>query len=290
MIQESSFKSILSVSMLSGIVTQNPSYNWLRAHSHIWINPKTTNSNESKSFTWQNIANLNMNTRSSWHNQKTIRTSIKGVRASYSRPNYAHIGHQELIGRLNLIITMWRCTSQFVVRFGSQMHAATCTQCLSFALAKCPSHPSNVHRVYTWGCDFGQVGFVTDAHLNHACNYYVIIGRSQNLQTFHPCSILRRVLLLHTYTSTNACGPFRMHAHEIEGMEDEPLASPQIWGDLDCPHNQTQGSRISVRGDFLGNFWVEILAIPSPTGYMLTSFSFSSWIWGIFSRFLWNDW
>ena len=172
MIQESSFKSILSVSMLSGIVTQNPSYNWLRAHSHIWINPKTTNSNESKSFTWQNIANLNMNTRSSWHNQKTIRTSIKGVRASYSRPNYAHIGHQELIGRLNLIITMWRCTSQFVVRFGSQMHAATCTQCLSFALAKCPSHPSNVHRVYTWGCDFGQVGFVTDAHLNHACNYW----------------------------------------------------------------------------------------------------------------------
>ena len=46
--------------------------NQLRAHSHIWVNPNLTNFIESKLSMWQNIANLNMNKRSSWNNQETI--------------------------------------------------------------------------------------------------------------------------------------------------------------------------------------------------------------------------
>ena len=56
--------------------------NKLRAHSHIWINPKMDKFIESKSSTWQNIADLNMNKRSSWNNPETIWTSVKRVIAN----------------------------------------------------------------------------------------------------------------------------------------------------------------------------------------------------------------
>ena len=47
----------------------------------------------------------------------------------------------------------------------------------------------------------------------------------------------------------------------------------------------TELSGLSVQGAFWANP-VEIPVFPSPTGYMLTSFGFSSLIWGIFHNFL----
>jgi hypothetical protein len=67
--------------------------NQLRAHSHIWIYPKIIHFVESKSSTWQNIADLNMNTRSGWNNQKTIWTSFKGIITNRSWTDYGCIGH-----------------------------------------------------------------------------------------------------------------------------------------------------------------------------------------------------
>ena len=60
----------------------------LRAHSHIWTNPKIANSIESKLDTWQNIANFNMNKRFTWNNLETIRTSVKGIKVNCSQPYY----------------------------------------------------------------------------------------------------------------------------------------------------------------------------------------------------------
>ena len=68
----------------------------LRAHSHIWIILKISNFVESKLSMWQDIRDLNMNKRSSWNNPKTIRTGVKGVRASCSRPNHGRIEHEGL--------------------------------------------------------------------------------------------------------------------------------------------------------------------------------------------------
>ena len=48
--------------------------NQLRAHSHIWVNPKITNFIESKLSTWQDRANMNMN-----RVVETIQTSSKLV-------------------------------------------------------------------------------------------------------------------------------------------------------------------------------------------------------------------
>ena len=62
-------------------------------HSHIWINPKLANFVESKLSTWQDIADLNMNKRSTGNNQETIRTNVKGVKANYSQAEYGRIGH-----------------------------------------------------------------------------------------------------------------------------------------------------------------------------------------------------
>ena len=66
--------------------------NHLRAHYPIWINPKTTNFVESRLSMWHHITNLNMNKRSSWNNQETIRIDVKGVRENCSWPYYGCIG------------------------------------------------------------------------------------------------------------------------------------------------------------------------------------------------------
>ena len=44
------------------------------------------------------IADMNMNMRSSWNNLETIQISVKGVRANYSRLNYGRMGHPGLSG------------------------------------------------------------------------------------------------------------------------------------------------------------------------------------------------
>ena len=70
--------------------------NQSRAHSHIWNNPKIINFVEPTLSTWQSIVDLNINKRSSWNNQETIWTGVKGIRANCSQPNYDCIGHQGL--------------------------------------------------------------------------------------------------------------------------------------------------------------------------------------------------
>ena len=51
---------------------------------------------ESKSPTWLDIANLNMNKRSSWNSLETIWTSVRGVKVKCPWLDYGRIGHQEL--------------------------------------------------------------------------------------------------------------------------------------------------------------------------------------------------
>jgi len=60
--------------------------NQLGAHSHILINPKLTNFVELNLFTWQNLADLNKNKRSSWISQEIIQTSVRGAeQTTYDR-------------------------------------------------------------------------------------------------------------------------------------------------------------------------------------------------------------
>ena len=70
-----------------------PLVNRLRAHCHIWINQKIPNFVASKLSMWHNITDSNMNKRSDWNNQATIRTNIKGVRTNCSQLDYDRIGH-----------------------------------------------------------------------------------------------------------------------------------------------------------------------------------------------------
>ena len=57
-----------------------------------------------------------------------------------------------------------------------------------------------------------------------------------------------------------------------------------------CPHQPTSTYSYTFAFVWFLFIIVKILVFPSPTGYMLTFFKFSLLVWGIFSRFLLNDW
>ena len=104
--------------MLSKLSWTGSIINRLKAHSHIWINPKITNYVESNLFMWQDIVDLNMIERSSWNSLETIRTGVEGVIANCSWPDYDCIEHQGLSMckySLTLFVLAWNLFPRFSI-------------------------------------------------------------------------------------------------------------------------------------------------------------------------------